>query len=167
MLIECADGWTAYFDNSVRGTDASSAIGYLCTQLACNGVAIRNQPHTASGGNGISGAVILEYFGPHQTEFMNYIRSVAVAHDGRKWTFATGGTPQPFENPGKYHARSVRERFTREMLVAYCQALGVSPYDEDFYRGRGLLFGQNAPVRPPNVEVNLSQARTWLGLANG
>jgi hypothetical protein len=59
LLIECRRGWTAYFDNSARGTDASSAVGHLCTQLACDGIAISNTPHTARGREGIAGSVIL------------------------------------------------------------------------------------------------------------
>ena len=164
LLIDCAGGWTAYYDNNARGTDASSAIGHLCMKLACDGIAIDNEPHTAHGNEGIAGAVIFEYFGPHRTEFLNYIRSVAVAYDGRRWEFQVAGEPQPFETTDTYRARSPRDRFTSEMLVNYCRALGVSPYDPEFYRDRAVLFAQTEPVRPPNAEVSLTQARVWLGL---
>jgi hypothetical protein len=51
------------------------------------------------------------------------------------------------------------------MLVKYCEALGVSPYDPEFYKQDAVLFERTAPVLPPNVEVSLAQARAWLGLA--
>lgn len=164
LLVRCRGDWTAYFDNSARGTDAPDAISYLCRQLACDGIAIRNKPHTARGRKGIAGSVMFEYFGPRQTHFLNYVRSIAASHDGNKWLFTLGGQPQPFEILDAYKARSVRDRFTGEMLARYCEALGVSPYDESFYEPEAVLFEQTAPVSPPNVAVTLAQARAWLGL---
>jgi hypothetical protein len=146
LLIECKLGWTAYFSNNARGTNAGIRIGYLCTQLACDGIAILNQPHTAHGREGIAGAVRFEYFGPAPTHFLNYIRSIAAVYDGRKWAFDLGGQEQPFETPNAYLARSVKARFTGDLLVKYCQALGVSPYDEDFYGARAVLFTKTDPV---------------------
>lgn len=165
MLIECRNGWTAYFSNNARGTDAWNAVSYLCRELACHGISILNKPHTAHGREGIAGAVRFEYFGPRQTHFLNYIRSITAAYDGRKWVFALGGQQQTFETPEAYKARSVRDRFTGDMLVDYCQKLGVSPYDESFYLNRGIVLKANRPVEPPNAIATLDQARQWLGLA--
>lgn len=164
LLIECDNGWTAYFSNNARGTDAWNAISYLCRHLACDGIAILNKPHTARGRDGIAGAVRFEYFGPRQTHFLNYIRSITVAHDGRRWVFTLGGEQQSFETPDAYGARSVRARFTRDTLVKYCQKLGVSPYDEGFYRGHAVLFEDKSQIHPPNAVATLAQARQWLGL---
>jgi hypothetical protein len=165
LLVQCDQGRTAYFSNNARGTDAGSPISYLCTHLAAYGVAILNQPHTVRGREGIAGAVRFEYFGPRQTHFLNYIRSIAAAYDGRKWVFALGGQQQAFEDPKAYLARSVRDRFTSDLMIKYCRALGVSPYDQSFYGTEAILFEQTDPVQHPNVEVTLEQARTWLGLS--
>ncbi len=164
LLIECRNGWTAYFSNNARGTDGGSVIGYLCTRLACDGIAILNQPHTARGREGIAGAVRFEYFGPRPTHFLNYVRSIAAAYDGRKWVFTLGGEQQSFEEPNAYTYRSPKDRFTSEMLIRYCQALGVSPYDKSFYGDKALLFSRKNGAQPPNVEVTLDQARLWLSL---
>ncbi|WP_205649263.1 hypothetical protein, partial [Schaalia canis] len=38
-----------------------------------------------------------------------------------------------FEDRGAYESRRVVDRFTPAMLVEYCAALGLRPFDEDFY----------------------------------
>jgi hypothetical protein len=73
-----AGSWTAYFDNSLRGTDAVSAVGYLSRKLQCQGLAIRVKPHTIGVPGvrrGRAGAVQFELFGPLQTTFLNYVRA--------------------------------------------------------------------------------------------
>jgi hypothetical protein len=46
LLVEASDGWTAYFDCSIRGTDAVGTVGYLAREVGCQGLAIRTVPHT-------------------------------------------------------------------------------------------------------------------------
>lgn len=46
LLVEASDGWTAYFDCLLRGTDAVSAVGYLARTIPCQGLAVCAIPHT-------------------------------------------------------------------------------------------------------------------------
>jgi hypothetical protein len=113
-LFVAAGRWTAYFDNSLQGTDAVSVVPYLSRQLECQGMAIDVVPHTF-GSTGIHegrmGAVQFELFGPLDTDFLNYVRTVSVAFDGGKWRFTATGTPQAFEEIDAYKARRTRDRF--------------------------------------------------------
>jgi hypothetical protein len=65
LLVEASDGWTAYFDCSIRGTDAVSIVGYLAREVGCQGLAIRTVPHTVGLPgirNGRFGSVQFEMF---------------------------------------------------------------------------------------------------------
>jgi len=66
--------WTAYFDNSLQGTDAISAIGVFSRELKCQGLAIESVPHTiglAGVQKGRAGAFQFTLFGPIKTRFLN------------------------------------------------------------------------------------------------
>jgi len=101
-------------------------------------------------------------FGPEGTHFLNYVRSIHVAHDGSRWDFGTSGTPQPFERPEAYTARRVRDRFTSEMLEEYCKALGIDVFNPEFYGPNAVLVDSlvRMPARP--IVMSLAQAQEWL-----
>jgi hypothetical protein len=66
---------------------------------------------------------------------------VWVARDGgSRWSFGRLGPVQPFEDLEAYERHLVRERFTGQMLVDYCSALGLRPFDDDFYPGPSRLI---------------------------
>ena len=65
--------------------------------------------------------------------------------DGR-WEFDQSGEPLPFEDLEAYQRRRVRDRFTPEMLEAYCAALGLRPFDPDFYLASGIVHYDDEPV---------------------
>jgi hypothetical protein len=66
--------------------------------------------------------------------------SVDVSRDGgTRWSFERFGPVQPFEDVLAYERHLVRERFTGQMLVDYCSALGLRPFDDDFYPGPSRL----------------------------
>jgi hypothetical protein len=73
------------------------------------------------------------------------------------------GTPQPFEDLAAYQRRRVRDRFTPDMLVAYCSALGIRPFDEAFYRTAGQLV-ENLRITGNIRTETLQQARLSHGL---
>jgi hypothetical protein len=169
-LLVAAGKWTAYFDNSLRGTDAVSAIGYLSRTLQCQGLAIRVVPRTVGLPDvreGRAGAVQFELFGPLQTKFLNYVRTVAVTFDGSKWVFNADGTEQEFEEVEAYRARRIRGRFTSEMLERYCQALGLDVFNAETY-GPEAVFFESAVTMPANVvAMTLAEAREWLEIKPG
>jgi hypothetical protein len=167
LLVSCGDGaWTAYFDCSLRGTDAVSAIGYLSRSLGCQGIAIANEPDTP-GGEGRParlGAVQFELFGPLQTEFINYVRTVSAINDGGRWRFDANGTVQWFEDVSRYKARVVRSRFDAAMLRDYCRALGVDPFDSLAFGPRGALVTTPLPPAPGGHVMSFAEVQEWLGI---
>jgi hypothetical protein len=169
-LLVAAGQWTAYFDNSLRGPDAVSAIGHLSRTLQCQGLAIRDIPRTV-GIPGIregrAGSIQFELFGPLKTEFLNYVRTVAVTFTGGKWVFDANGTQQDFEEVDAYGARRVRDRFTSEMLERYCQALGIDVFNADAY-GPDAVFFENKVTMPTNgIVMTLAEAQEWLEIEPG
>jgi hypothetical protein len=158
-LVVAAGEWTAYFDNSLRGTDAVSAIGYLSRKLQCQGLAIRVKPHTIGlpgVARGRAGSVQFELFGPIKTTFLNYVRTVGVTFDGGKWVFEANGTEQPFEEHDTYRARRVRDRFTSEMLGRYCA-----------YGPQAVFIESEVPMPANGVVMTLAEAQEWLEIMPG
>jgi hypothetical protein len=171
LLVGTAgDRWTAYFDCGFQGTDAVSTVGYLAEQLKCQGLAIDSTPHTLGTGletPGRYGAVQFELFGPLQTDFLNYVRTISASHDGSRWRFDADGTVQAFEQPDRYQARTVREKFTSEMLAEYAAALGVRPFDETFYAGRGVLVESRQKVPRKGQSMSLADTQQYWGIVPG
>ena len=165
LLVETRSTWTAYFDCSLRGPDAVSTIGHLSRTLMVQGLAINSTPHMVGRPevvNGRAGAVQFELFGPIQTDFANYVRTISATSDGKKWRFDANGLEQDFEEPDAYAARSVRDRFTSDMLERYCKAMGLDVFDPAFY-GPGAVLFENDAVPPAGAQVmSLEEAQRWL-----
>ena len=169
-LVVAAGEWTAYFDNSLRGTDAVSAIGYLSRKLQCQGLAIRVKPHTIGlpgVTRGRAGSVQFELFGPIKTTFLNYVRTVGVTFDGGKWVFEANGTEQPFEEHDTYRARRVRDRFTSEMLGRYCEAMSLDVFNADAYGPQAVFIESEVPMPANGVVMTLAEAQEWLEIMPG
>ncbi|PPH59611.1 hypothetical protein C5C93_08425 [Rathayibacter toxicus] len=66
------------------------------------------------------------------------MRAIELIKDGR-WSLDLSGDPLPFEDLEAYKNRRVAERFTPDMLNDYCAALGLCPFDDDFYPGPCFL----------------------------
>jgi hypothetical protein len=170
LLVQASDGWTAYFDCLLYGSDAVSAVGYLSEATGCQGLAVKVVPHTVSRGHikaGRFGAVQFEMFGPLRTGFLNYVRTVSAAHDGSRWVFSADGIEQWFEEPDAYRARHVRDRFTSEMLERYCKALDIDVFDPAEYGPRSVLVRSEVPVPPDTLVMSLEQAQERLGIVPG
>lgn len=170
LLVSAGKSWTAYFDNSLRGPDAVSTVGYLSRAAGCDGVVIRTLPHTvgrAGRKNGRMGAVQLEMYGPTQTEFLNYVRTISVSYEGGRWGFDVAGRVQPFERLMAYEAKNVRDRFTSEMLAEYCEALGLSVFEPSFYGPDAILIRSAVPVPDGALVMTLAEVQEWLGIVPG
>jgi hypothetical protein len=170
LLVEASDGWTAYFDCFLQGTDAVSVIGYLSRAAGCQGLAINVVPHTVGKPgvrHGRYGSVQFEMFGPLRTEFLNYVRTVWVAHDGSGWAFGASGTEQWFEEVEAYRARRIRDRFNSEMLGRYCKALDLDVFDPKAYGPRAVLVRTEVKVPPDGKVMSLAEVQQWLGIVPG
>ena len=170
LLVAAGSSWTAYFDCSLRGTDAVSTIGHLSRILRCQGLAVATKPHTIGEPGvrkGRSGSVKFELFGPLKTDFLNYVRTVEVVFDGSTWVFGANGTEQEFEEPKAYQARRVRDRFNSAILERYCQALGLDVFDPDLYGPWAVLFESSVVMPAEGVTMSLDEAQNWLEVRPG
>lgn len=167
LLVATADpGWTAVFDNGVPGGDQTTTVGFLARRLRVQGVvvlSILDRPASAGVPDRFGGRQ-LELFAPVATEFLNYLRTISVVRDRNRWRFDANGTVQDFEDEAAYARRTIADRFTPEMLVAYAAALGLRPFDADFYAGPAVLVTNPAVPPPGAAVVTLAEARRALGL---
>jgi hypothetical protein len=77
-------------------------------------------------------------------------RVVRVMKDSPRWDFYTAGEPLPFEDPGAYTARRVRDRFQREALLGCLAHWGAPVCDPRFWSsGRPALTLQRGTARKP------------------
>lgn len=143
LLLETRGPWVAYFDNSRNGSDPAGFIGHLSQQLHCRGLRVRWEPASAAGdGPGTfstSKNLIFTLYAPEEREWLNIERSISLVNDYGSWSFKASGTVQPYEQTERYTARRLRDRFTPEMLAAYCAQVGVHPFDAEFYGTRAHL----------------------------
>jgi len=76
LFMPTRSPWTAYVDNARGGTDAVSAMSYMARTLACRGMRVGAAPHTLRKDKGRYGIVALEVYGPRQTHWLNYLRTL-------------------------------------------------------------------------------------------
>ncbi|MFJ4286914.1 hypothetical protein ACIPY0_14845 [Paenarthrobacter nicotinovorans] len=151
--------WTAVFDNSAQGADPTAALShYFAKTIGIKAVSVKEIPHTLDKKSytqhrGRYGARELIVWGPGEA-----VRGIGLVNED-KWVFWTGGEPLEFEDVASYTAHRKTDRFTHDMLVAYCRKLGLNPFEEDFYvpNGKGLLMETH--VDQPRVQMSLAQAR--------
>jgi len=160
LFIPTRSAWTAYVDNGWRGSDPGPPMRYMARTLGCRSMRVGAVPHTLRENKGRYGIVVLEVYGPRQTDWLNRLRTIYVANDGGRWVFGQSGEPFPFEKVEQYQARRLRDRFTFDMLEEYLRHLGLRPFEEDFYLHEGApawLVEKKGPVA--YKEYTLAQAR--------
>ena len=79
------------------------------------------------------------------------VRALQVLNEGGRWTFHQDGDPLPFENLDAYQRPRISDRFNGEMLEAYCAALGLRPFDADFYLPTGVVKVEENPTVLPSL----------------
>lgn len=150
-------------DCGVQGGDQVTTVGYLARTLLCQGVVVASIPDS-EGGGGVPerlGARQFEMFGPVATDFINYVRTISLVRDGSRWRFDTAGTVQDFEDVGAYQRRKVVERFTPAMLTEYASALGLEPFQADFYPGPSALVVSPETPPPGALVLTIAEAQRW------
>jgi len=149
LWVQTNSGWTAYFDNSIIGSDPYGPICYLSRQLGCRGLTISCCPDI----RGVCyGQTRFDLYGQEPVNVFNCTRSVGATNDGGRWSWDIVGEPLAFEETETYSRKRIKDRFAPELAVRYCSALGVNPYVEDFYGQSGCLV--------ENLVVAASRCRT-------
>jgi hypothetical protein len=168
LLISTHSGWTAYVSNDALGTD-EGATAYLSRTLGCTGVIVSARPETP----GVPGKIPPRHkwlhwtlFGPLQTQFINYVRTVAVTYDNG-WHFHAIGTEQDYEEVERYSLRTRRDRFTSEMLERYCQAIGIDVFNADWYGPRCTMVERQITYANKLTFLTLEETQHRYGIVPG
>lgn len=166
LLVGMVGGWTAYFDCHVGGTDAVSAVSYLARVLGVRGVAIvaRQPAPGAIWDRKMPRSTQFQVFAPHQTQWLNYLRTVSADFDGRTWRFDEFGDPLPFEQVERYQRKAVRDRLDAALIEQYCRAIDLEPFDSRAYVGPAYLIKSSTPLQA-GIHLTYAQARARLGIA--
>lgn len=153
--------WTAFFDNGARGTDAASVAGYMALRVGCRGARVVSVPE----GFNAYPATILELYGPAQTEFLNYVRTISAANDGGRWRFDLAGAPQDFEDENAYQQRRIKDKFTHAILQIYLDRLGIAAFDPSAYHSP-VLVERTDPESANTQHLTYEQARARYSAPN-
>ncbi len=166
LLVETQSEWTAIFSNGLRVNDVFSPVSYLAKVLGCRGLEISCTPdRSAVPRKDIVrpyGATTFSLYGPQKTDWLNGIRRISAYNEGDHWVFEAEGEIQPYEKAENYQKRKIVDRFTPELLEAYCRALGIDPFEEEFYRSSCLLARTTKRASPPGPAMSITEARSHL-----
>jgi hypothetical protein len=138
LFLSAGAGWTVYYSNGARGSDPFLPMHKLSRAL---GVTALRACATRAGAK--YAAVILEVYDTPQAGGNKYgrRRSIAAANDGGRWVFEQSGEPFDFEDTACYGARKKADRFTREMLLSYLDALGAPRLTDETLQPGGQCKG--------------------------
>jgi hypothetical protein len=174
LFLPTAGGWTALFNNLRTGTDVTGPLAVVGFRLGCRTLRVCAVPDSLGtksekqkGRRGRYGASIFELGGPGTNDQNKTIRSLCALNDGGRWSFDVYGAQLPFEEPDAYLARRTPDRFPLELLDRYCRALGVRPFDEDFYlppeRPLATLIERVGPPNPRVKMYTLAEVQAQIG----
>ena len=163
LLVE-AGAWVAYLDCFVLGSDTSGPVRVLSERLGTRGVTARCVARRIRIGDvtRLPGTEF-SYLGPAPGAGAGerVVRVVAAASSGNgRWEFHEVGDALPFEEPQQYRRRRVADRLSTDLVVRYCEALGIRLRDPDGYGPRGQLFETPHPAVPGMREYPLSSVST-------
>ena len=171
LLAATPSGWSAIFANGLRTNDVQGPASYLPTILRCHGLEIACVPDRSAraGTDGIQiyGALKFALYGPDKRDWGNTVRSISLTNDVGGWRFATEGEVQPYEQVENYRRRKVVDRFSAELLDAYCSALGIDLFSPGFYGEQCVL--SHTKNRAPGTQgpaMSIADARAHLYIGN-
>lgn len=129
--------WTVLLNNAPIGTDLGCLPWRATRDLACRSA-------RATAGAGKYPATILEVYDAGAAhDPLCCRRAIRLANHGGKWVFVEHGERFAFEDHAAYRRRSIRNRFTPEMLGRYLRALGV-PADQEPQTALAILVEKSA-----------------------
>lgn len=117
LWIAGPNGWTAFFQNGVEGSEPAAVLRPLARSLGVRAMRLCRRP----GGQGARAATRLEVYAPQTLggDAQGIRRIIAAEEDAAgTWQFANSGAQFRFEDEttGHFKARAIRDRFTPEML---------------------------------------------------
>lgn len=121
LVLDVVDSWTLLLSDGPLGTDLGVIPSRVARDLHVG--AIRATAVDADDDS--LGAAVLEVFDPQSSDRQFCRRSVFAADDGGRWRFGEFGSRFEFEDVQRYARRSIRERFTPDMVRTYLDALGA------------------------------------------
>ena len=158
--------WTAFFDNSWRGADTGSEMTAFAAR-GITGVAIFSaentyNPQTNTGFHGIQRFQTVWKDDTTRHGFTGRTIGVQVGDSG--WETMDSGEPLPFEDTTSYRKRRRQDRVTQPLLRTYAAAMGLRPFDENFYAPdrRGILIQHTEPPVAGARQFTLEEARSGL-----
>lgn len=165
LFLPTQSRWVAYFNNFVLGTDAVSVVGILPTYIKCRSLLVQAvQDSGPANGDNMKrryGATVFDLHGPVIENYQNTIRKISLINEGKKWVFYQKGDPLPFESVSHYDEKEIKKRFSFDLLHTYASALGLDPFNEDFYLPPGeptaVLIEKLGPLYPNMRSVNLDE----------
>ena len=142
LFLETQFGWTAVLSNGHDTYEASVLSG----RMGKRGVVTAYSADLVINGE-------VRNYGNSLFELIDKgesVRTVQVSRQSSGWDAVLLGTPLPFEEVDRYHARVKRDRFDLGLLNRYCSALGINRSDEKAYGPRALLHTEAyAGTQPP------------------
>lgn len=123
LAAPCGRRWTALVNNSAVGDSsapgpgAADALGVRCAVAS-------HHPGTQTQ---------LELFGPTGEPPLMYVRTISATAEDSRWIWHSDGDPLPFEETERYSARRIKDRFDRDLLLRYLEALGIPAATDDAY----------------------------------
>jgi hypothetical protein len=156
LLLHTASPWTAYFADHRTGAD-EAPVGQLARLLRCRAVYLVRWPLPDYE------ALRFQLIADHETDFLNYERTIEVGRDDSGVrVFTTTGAVQPYERVDAYRARRIQDRLTPSMVNDYCLALGIRPFDLDFFHD-GVLVTSRDPR--PDLTYSIADQQARYGYA--
>ena len=154
-----APGWTAVFDADAHGQGVAQDVSMLAEELKVRGYYVASALPSSITPRSLGGRQF-RVLGPET--MLGTVRSIdLIENDPDRWHFAVGGEVQTYENLDAYANERYEQRFTEEMLLEYTAAVGLRPWDENFYTSPSYLITN---TEPPVLSYTLDQARKELGL---
>lgn len=161
LLVRTRSPWTVYFADHQTGAD-EAPVGQLARLLRCRALYIVHWPVARFE------ALRFQLIAGHDTEFLNYERTLEVGtDDSDRRVFTATGAVQPYEQVDAYKARRVRDRLTPAMVDSYSRALGLRPFDEDFFLADGVLITSRDERPDIRFPIADQQARYGYELPGG
>ena len=153
------DGWTAVFDGDAYGQGVESLVRRMGYIKNIPGYFTISIPPAVGPSYPLGGRKFL-VFGPGAR--LGYIRTISLIENfPKKWIFDLSGEPQPYEDLNAYKKHRKTDRLTDDMLLKYTAAVGLHPWDENFYTNPTYLITNN---QTPALQYTLTQARQKLKL---
>ena len=149
--------WTGYLNNGGDGGDPTASVAVTAQALGVRHVVAISSPSYGPGHSSTQ----LWLSGPGGEGAQQSIRTISAYQQDGRWSWLETGSVQAFENTARYARRRIRERFDRDLLLAYLSALGVDLTDDARW-GDGVIVQQE--VSHPRRTVTLEQACADLGL---